>query len=812
MSDTILSGDFTVYYEADNRQKRLEYTGSGTTYTVNELYSALQDQFDELGQMDDGVPMSAQTPTEYTIGIIDAGDDDPWYIDPVSVEYLTNGALKTSSWTRSLPGDGTGDTGIVKVLCTPTNIVSGDVGNTITHADGDSGVLLYVDTDGLWIRPDDNTLANDFNSTSGILTCNAHTSGAQSAAASTGESLWANIYSIGTIADDTHLYVIQDGSKLISEASGATVDWWEDDHIDVLLKVKELDTEIDEAVVQVFGRQYGKTYTHFEVDLSNGGRNPIPLAAGADLNNTSGWRTFTGSSGGSDFDAGNYMYVGASWSAATVKAVITDVSGTVGDPVLEYYLIGDLTDFANLDSVKEYDPTAEADGDGTCTAGTPADANPAVLSGVSATFSANETFDINEDGTTENYSIVIDVSDEALADVYEWSKWLTMRGQTDQDTNTDGLDGEQYIGSDYKLVYASMTGTVSEGDVVTGTASGAVGTIVALNTTDNITILRSSRGTFTAGDDVYLTENTHELVNTTPTVITPINAAPFGIFAGGTWFCAPGVVLDNVKSTEANNYQLTSDDGVVVKAPTKVSVAVGNTRAGDSIAVFRLTTSGGIIEKDTYNATVMAVGDASLVVGTGINTDEPGKSLGGIVRLVDEDGDKEYRLRFSSWDTSTFTLANLTGTMDDTGGTTTTTNLHHDGQAFLTTVKVGDLVLNTTQSDAVAYVTAIVDDDNLTISPAITGQASGDAYEINAVPIITTTSDTVYVPLVDAYETTGTSGSPGTESTTITYVSDVPVRIRARQAGDIVPYEADSTVTNTGMSNNVIRTADSIYN
>ncbi|MEA2036860.1 MAG: hypothetical protein U9O94_05090, partial [Nanoarchaeota archaeon] len=109
-------------------------------------------------------------------------------------------------------------------------------------------------------------------------------------------------------------------------------------------------------------------------------------------------------------------------------------------------------------------------------------------------------------------------------------------------------------------------------------------------------------------------------------------------------------------------------------------------------------------------------------------------------------------------------------------------------------------------------VTAIVDDDNVTISPAITGQASGDTVEFNAVPIITTTSDNVYVPLVDSYETTGTSGSPGTESTTITYVADVPVRIRARQAGDIVPYEADSTITNTGMSNNVIRTTDSIYN
>ena len=82
MADTILNGDFTVYYGVENRQKRIVWTGSNSgTRTVNELYSALQDLFDELNQMDDGVPMSAQTPTEYTIGIIDTGDKDPWFID-----------------------------------------------------------------------------------------------------------------------------------------------------------------------------------------------------------------------------------------------------------------------------------------------------------------------------------------------------------------------------------------------------------------------------------------------------------------------------------------------------------------------------------------------------------------------------------------------------------------------------------------------------------------------------------------------------------------------------------------------------------
>ncbi len=81
MSTDILTGDVRVHYLGENRQKRLEWIGAATgTRTVNELYSALEDLMDEPLQSDDGSAMSAETPVEYTIGIIDAGDLDPWYM------------------------------------------------------------------------------------------------------------------------------------------------------------------------------------------------------------------------------------------------------------------------------------------------------------------------------------------------------------------------------------------------------------------------------------------------------------------------------------------------------------------------------------------------------------------------------------------------------------------------------------------------------------------------------------------------------------------------------------------------------------
>src|SRR3989344_549430 len=145
MADSILSGRWFVYYGAENRQKRITRDTTVTptvTDTVNALYSALQNQFDELTQMDDGVPMSAQTPTEYTIGIIDAGDKDPWFIDRTSVEYLQGGAIKTASWKRNpLVGDGTGTIGIVQIKYTATtNLDATDIGRDILMTtDGDLG-------------------------------------------------------------------------------------------------------------------------------------------------------------------------------------------------------------------------------------------------------------------------------------------------------------------------------------------------------------------------------------------------------------------------------------------------------------------------------------------------------------------------------------------------------------------------------------------------------------------------------------------------------------------------------------------------
>lgn len=54
-------------WQYDTSTKQIKHNTGTARITVNALYSEVMDEFDNSGQMDDTVPMSAQTPTEYTL-------------------------------------------------------------------------------------------------------------------------------------------------------------------------------------------------------------------------------------------------------------------------------------------------------------------------------------------------------------------------------------------------------------------------------------------------------------------------------------------------------------------------------------------------------------------------------------------------------------------------------------------------------------------------------------------------------------------------------------------------------------------------
>lgn len=785
MSSTILGGDFTVYFKAENNQKRIEYSGAGTTYTVRQLYSALQDLFDDLNQMDDEIPMTAQTPTEFTLV-------NSWFIDDTSTEYLYGGAITTSGYASNE---------VVKVTYTDTTGFSAsDIGKTVTTTSYSGTILDYNDTgtsNYLWIRPDDPT--TDLFDLGEAMAVTGGTATPGSIVVSTnitGEQLWANIYSIGSLANggvDTTLYVVQNAG-VISSAK-ATTDWWGFGHIDILVKVRDMGTEIDDAVVKVFGRRPTSLYDHFEVDLTAGGRNPIPLATATDLNEASGTRQMVLTTASGDFTVGEII---EDDTDSTIQGVVTSNTGTAPNITLQYYLIGDpQNDFTGATG-----GFTGAESSATATAVAPTNVNGATYTDITITH-ANTSGDLINGNGTRPYSITIDCAGRPLSEVYEYVKFITRRGST---TQLDGIDGEQYIGSQVQIEYNTQSGAFSEGAIVEGVTSGAVGTIVA-DHDDGATgdmILRAVRGTFQAAETVREAGSpSNQATIGSVRTINPTKQSPFGTFAGGTMFAAPGVWLTNYATGQS--FQLIDDDGVVQNPPTRVTIAVTNTRLGDRVSVFRELPAG-TLDKDDYAATVQTAGATSLIAGTTLSTEHPAS---GAVRLVDADGGAtpEYRLRYTSFTGTTFTLFNLTGLTADVA--TSSTNLQDTGANFVTNgVKVGDLIRNTTEG-VIAYVVAVVDEDNLTTTPVT--DWSGDSYEIGTLPITTTVSDNIYVPFIDAYETVGTDGTPGSESVEIIYAADVDVKVRVRQAGSILPFETSGTVGTGGLSVAAIRTADSIY-
>lgn len=819
MSDTVLSGRWTVYYEAENRQKRINWTGgSANPDTVKSLYLALMDLFDDLTQMDDGVPMKADTPTEYLLGIVDPGDDDPWFMDKESAEHLIGGAIKTVLWKRVTDSN----TGIIKVICNNTDIVAGDIGEDISGATDGNGTLLDVKGTGagseLWIRPDTDAVGDDFTTDTQVITCNTHVASQTGALSYTGEMQWANIYALGTLMADTHLYIYR-GTQAGDTAPDAiltgyksSLDWWGDvpplSNFDVLVLVADQASDLvtrseflDGGYISVLARQYSKTCTFYIVDLFAGGRNPIPLEIGNDLNNTTGWRTNTMTTTAGNWNVGDEVEQTTGTNSGA-RGKITAISGANPDVTIQYYLVGDVgLDFENGETLENQDDT------GTGTGGTSADYGPALLSGLSITHGEDETFDIDEDGNSEYYSIVFDVSDEALADAFEWAKYETRRGEIGT-TNHHGIEGEQYIGSDYRVTYTVLSGTISSGDVVIQQNTLATGTVVAHHTTPKILILRNCRGTFNDSDQID--SGGDYVTGPTCVAISPIKACPYGTFAGGVWFGAPGVVFDNVKSAETGNYQLTDDQGNVVEAPTKVTVLMSNTRISDKLSIFRLTAEGAQIEKDEYSIdSTHAIGDTAISVDPVIASDVPGKATGGIVFVVDLDAQVEHRYRYTSWAGDTFTLFQKAADTAD-GDTDTDTIIAASG---FTNCLVGDIIYNSTRS-AITYIKELVNDSTANVK-TVAGQTTGDSFRVGALAgNYTAWDDKLYVPIVHVFETAGTDAVPGDESVNVTFGGTIYVRVRARHANDvqynIKPFEIDGEIGSGGLTVPVIRTPETI--
>ena len=790
MSDTILSGELTVYYLDDNRRKQVRWTGTADKDNVEKMidvYDATEDLMTLPTQMDDGLIFSGETPGEYTIGKIDAGSIEPWFIDLRTMEHIvgdyanfTGCALKTSGWERDLPGDGSGNTGIMWVPVTALTIADSDIGEDISHADGDDGTLLdVIDTGGatdyLVIRPDTNALADDWNSASGtITTAGASKTATQDAAAVTGEMVWGNVYTQGAIQPDTHIFMYQDGSK-ITISNDNDNDWWVDGHVDRAVPIKDYTTAgfpvIDDGYITVKANQYGSkhTYAVIAMNTTSGGNVSAGLSSGDDINNTTGYKEVTLSGGTGTFTAGDEI----EGKVSGARAIVTLVTNPGATPTLDYFLIGDpMIDFNGSEGIQDNDDDGDSSGSGATSAQGP-DLAAWFDGAAKPTYAfANNQVDIDDDTIDEEYGITITLNQCSLAQMHEYNKFAQRRESV---LDHDGLNGDEWIGLDYAINYSTIAGTVPEGSVVTGETSGAVGTVVSNpGGSSNTALLRDTRGEFVDGEDIYLNDPTDQFnaSGLTVAVIVPVAESSFGTLAGTTYFASRGVVLDDYKAGEANNFSLIDAVGTARARPTSIAMTILNLLQHDWATCFRLTGALGSVNKAEYTCTGgESIGDATLDMDSAIAADVPGKTLGGSLVLVDvTDDNKEYVLRYSSYTAATglVALANSTWTATSADDNTIT-----EVGAFANT-KVGDLVYNNDLS-AVSYVSVVTSNDSIEIYPPLSGQDAADTGEINCVPVIPTSSDKAYFPIVFEYQT-----GAGSASASMQYVGDIFSRVRVR--------------------------------
>jgi len=811
MASAILSGDLTVYYLDEARRKQIKWTGGAlksNTQIMIDVYDATEDLMTIPSQSNDGLIFDAPTPGEFIIGKIDAGEIEPWFIDLRTMEHIvgnngsfTGCAMRTSGWARDLPGDGTGNTGIVVVPITNISIVDSDIGDTISHASGDSGTLLDLYDDGtteyLWIRPDTNTLADDWNTASGTITMG--TSGftaTQTAVAHTGEMVWGNVFTSGALVSDTHIYVLQDGGKIVAY-NQTDNDWWVDGHLDRAIPIKDWKTAafptIDLGYLTVKANQYGSKYFPIVIRMNttSGGNVSAGLTSGNDITNNTGYASITVAGGSGNFTVGDEI----SGDVSGARGIITQIDSPGATATYHYYLVGDpLTDFNGSEAITNEDDTGAATSSGAVAAQGPALAGWFDGSLVPTVVFANTQIDVDDDSTVEEYAVSWDVNQASLAQLTEYFKYVARRGSA---FSLDGIDGEQWIGIDYAVNYATITGTVTEGATVTGATSGATAIVVSNpGGTSNTALLRNTRGTFVNGERIWETDGVNEFAASglTVEVIVPVAENSFGVLAGTTLFLTRGVVISDYKSSEENLWSTIDATGVVKSRPASITVSMLNLLQYDWATWYRLTGSGGSINKTEYSATGgETFASTTLTVDGTIAADVPNKDNGGRLVLRDaDDNGQEYVLRFDSFVPSTgvVTLSQVIVASADAG--TNTTTVVEAGVFTAAAVKVGDIVYNNTVG-AVAYITDRVDDNTITISPAIVGQTTADAITVGAIPGITVnTLDDVAFTIMHSFRETA-----GTESVSMVYVADIfsLARLRNTNAAAIKIKGASQLVT-----------------
>lgn len=851
---SLLGGDFEILFDdetvggnavAGMRMIRRASGASATVYTSRALYSDVADKADFFQAMGFRNPMLPVTPNAFTL-------ENYYFMPRSSTEWLKEGTI-TANWSLNGADPDSNGNGVIAIAYTVgmgADFVAADIGRQVVGGTtGDTGTLLDFETapDGTkyaWIRPDDSTPVSgdifDNGSETLSVTADMGTGNVTAAAVGTsGNTRYTAIQAIGSVPTSTEVYVYQNRLKLTDSTGG--FQWWTTDAtvslgiISVLIRTHfqaagTADTDgIADSDLEVFARRYSSLYDNFRLNVGAGGFSALPLASAADINNTTGYSTFTGSGGMGTFTVGEEATEAV--SGATI--VITAVGGTVMAPVLEYYLVGDLTDIFSSGA----QTVTGADSGATCTSaaptantGGPTDSASGEGGTVTITL-GHVTSDHDGDGTVEPYSVDINAQTNVpIAKVYERMKYVTRRGATATDLFGAGVNvpGESYRGAQQLVWYdnPSMTDIV-QGDDLTGqggytarvmsnnaTAAGAGASQDYLMITDAQTSLDSIADNDQLSDEAMNTADA-DTAGAGGAFINhaSVKASPFGSFTGSQIFGAPGILFTGI-DLNPQDYILTDDIGTLNTPPNTVTFTVSNTAAGDRVFVARDDgVTAGVINKNQFGGmTVTAQSATSVTVGGSVDPEVPQSAW---IRVVAIDEQQEHKYAYSSRTTGAsgvFTFTSIASSPGShTAATSTTAITDSTGDFVNDGVLIGMLVRNTTMGKTthvweITSVAATVLGVRALYGPLDATQDwdMGDTFEINETIQAYDTNDRLYDLIIDNEATTTTISNTFIQSTTFNVVVNV------RQGKVILPFTQNPQVNASGGSSTVVRQPDTI--
>jgi len=621
-----VSNDFSL----DTTNRIIKHIAGTTVYTTNQLYSQIQDWMDDASYMDFTPPMSAQTPTDYQV-------INGWYLDEGltntgaannCIEWLNGGAITTNGYNLVIYR-------LTFQAGGYTNAVAGDIGKIVANAGltHEGTLLAYDNTNRIWwVRATLSVFTAEAVSMPNPPNNPAGTGVGTVTVVDTGEMAWPNIYTLGSI-DTTgglqQIYVVQNKVHVQIWGAAGTADPTPaaSKHIDVLVKTKSVGVAIDSGNLTLFLRNYPAAggaqvdlYDNFALTALTG-RNAVPLATSADLNNTTATATVAAYAVKIVFVNGTITHGAITGTFTALESVSQAVSGATGIFISEsagVMTLGNVVGtFNNTNIITGGSSAATATSTGTL-----------LLNNNTRVFPEAFTQD-----TAFNYSIIVECATLTLAKVYEYLKYFTRQTSVLQ---TYGLTSPDSLG----------VGTVAA-------------TINALNGEQYITTLV----------DTTTAANTYAAVK----------PSPFGTFAGGKFFGARGVWIQNMAASDVQAYQLIDSGGTTRIPPNQQSLTITNlvaTTTGDAVGVFESQgASSTLIKKNQYLMTTQASGLGTITVGTAISATTP---TTGYIRVVQASG-AEQRYYYASWTGSTFTLGAKTDGYGTVLSTTTT-------QAYTVTV------------------------------------------------------------------------------------------------------------------------------